>query len=199
MGRSPRITNQALLAAAREIFQRDGIGASTKDIAAHAGISEATIYKRYPTKEELIVAAMAPPPPDVAGILAPLDDDEDPRGALSTVMGAILDYFREALPVILPLIAQPEMGLERFLHHIGEPAALPITAALAERLAKAARAGDIGPVEPFAAAGLLVATAHSLALFEIMGLHGGATPRRATEAMLDALWFGLLPRNEDVP
>lgn len=193
MGRPPLVTNEALLSAAREIFTRDGLGASIKDVAARIGISETAIFKRYPTKTELIVAAMVPPVPDLAAILAPLDDTDDLRGALSQVMRGLLTHMRETLPVVLPLVSQPDIGLERLMQQSSEPAVASITEALAGRFESLRKEGHLGPVDGRAAAGLMVATAHSLVLFEIMGFHGGAIPPRGIEAMLDALWIGLCP------
>ena len=192
MGRPPLISRAALLEIAREVFVRDGLQASIRDVAVKAGISEAAIFKRFPTKAELIVAAMAPRPPDVTQLLAPLDG-VDLRLGLIAAMENILAYFREALPVMLPIIAQPDVGLDRFLNQIDGNAAATLNAALAAKLAAAANGGRISAVQPFAAAGLIVATAHSIVLFELMGLHGGATPPPVLEAMIDALWRGLDP------
>ncbi len=193
MGRPPLISREALLKAARAVFVRDGLQASIRDVAALAGISEAAIFKRFTSKTDLIVAAMAPPAPDVARILAPLDGS-DLRPGLADVMENILDYFREALPIVLPIIAQPDVGLKGFVEQIGESWPAALTAGLAARLAKGSNDKQLGAVQPFAAAGLIVATAHSIALFEIMGLHGGATPPAVLDAMVDALWKGLQPR-----
>ena len=44
----------------------------------------------------------------------------------------------------------------------------------------------------------LVAAMHSIALFEIMGEHGGVMPSAAVDAMVASFWSGLEPR-EDPP
>lgn len=61
MARIAKITNQQILDAAREIFLEQGFGASTLEIAQKAGISEASIFKRFSTKEELFFASMGIP------------------------------------------------------------------------------------------------------------------------------------------
>ncbi|MEJ3405860.1 helix-turn-helix domain-containing protein [Rathayibacter sp. YIM 133350] len=46
----------ALLAAAGEIFERDGIGAPLEDIATAAGLSRASLARHFPSREDLIAA-----------------------------------------------------------------------------------------------------------------------------------------------
>jgi AcrR family transcriptional regulator len=192
MGRPPLVSREEIVDAARGVFTAEGLGASIRDVAAVAGISEAAIFKRFRTKAALIVAALAPPTPDLEAMLAPLAGDELEAG-LSQVLENVVSYFRAALPVILPVIAQPDVGMEAFLDELGKNPATLIHDALAARLAVLINEGRLKPLQPFAAAGLIVATAHSLALFEIMGLHGGRSPPAAMLAMSDALWRGLGP------
>lgn len=44
----------ALVAAAREAFTEQGINASLEDVARRAGVGVATLYRNFPTREELI-------------------------------------------------------------------------------------------------------------------------------------------------
>jgi AcrR family transcriptional regulator len=191
MGRPPLLSREQVLAAARAVFSTEGLGASIRDVAAVAGISEAAIFKRFQTKAALIVAALAPPAPDLQSILAPLDHPAGPD--LAGVMQNVVSYFRDALPVILPVIAQPDVGMDAFLDELGANPATIINEALAARLAALINVGRLRAVQPFAAAGVIVATAHSLALFEIMGLHRGRSPPAVMVAMADVLYRGLAP------
>ena len=59
MGRPQLVSRDEIVAAARQVFVREGLGASIRDVAAVAGISEAAIFKRFSTKAALIVAASA--------------------------------------------------------------------------------------------------------------------------------------------
>jgi AcrR family transcriptional regulator len=49
----------ALLAAAREIFSEHGLDASLDEIARRAGVGNATLYRRFPTRQDLIAAVFA--------------------------------------------------------------------------------------------------------------------------------------------
>ena len=55
--RADAVRNQArILDAAREIFGTRGLNVSLDDIARHAGLGVATLYRRFPDRESLVVA-----------------------------------------------------------------------------------------------------------------------------------------------
>ena len=60
MGRPRRISDERILAAAREVFLEQGYGAPTSEVARRCDCSEGTLFKRYPTKAELFFASMGP-------------------------------------------------------------------------------------------------------------------------------------------
>jgi AcrR family transcriptional regulator len=99
MGRSPSITNEQILAAARALFLAEGFGASTADIARRAGISEGSIFKRFSTKEKLFFAAMGHPERNSwINDLKELPGKGNVRENLIMLSIKVLDFLREALP-----------------------------------------------------------------------------------------------------
>jgi AcrR family transcriptional regulator len=197
MGR-PRIIDDApLLAIAREVFVKDGAFGSTREIAQRAGVSEAALFKRFGTKAGLFLAAMAPPAVDPAEIVRRAEALDDARAGVALIADLTLAYFREALPVVLPLIQNPLIGPDAVHRHFGHGQASRLTEAIAGYLAGEERQGRLGPVQPFAAAALMVASLHSVALFELMGFHGGAVPPRGVDGLIEALWTGLAPHVPD--
>jgi AcrR family transcriptional regulator len=48
---------QRLIAAAREVFAERGLHVPMEDIARHAGVGVATLYRRFPTRAQLIAGA----------------------------------------------------------------------------------------------------------------------------------------------
>ncbi|MFX0573256.1 TetR/AcrR family transcriptional regulator [Nocardia nepalensis] len=48
----------ALVTAAREVFEERGLDAPLKEIAARAGVAIGTLYNRFPTRDDLIAAAV---------------------------------------------------------------------------------------------------------------------------------------------
>ncbi|MFF4272716.1 TetR/AcrR family transcriptional regulator [Streptomyces sp. NPDC001536] len=58
--RSDAERNRArIAAAARGVFARDGPAASMASVAREAGVGIATMFRRFPTKEELVAAVFA--------------------------------------------------------------------------------------------------------------------------------------------
>lgn len=50
---------ERVLAAARELFSERGLDVTMRDIARRAEVGPATLYRRFPTKQELVEAAFA--------------------------------------------------------------------------------------------------------------------------------------------
>ncbi|MFI7606028.1 TetR/AcrR family transcriptional regulator [Micromonospora sp. NPDC049366] len=49
---------EAILAAARSVFEREGIRAPTDAIATVAGVGNATLYRNFPTRDDLLASVM---------------------------------------------------------------------------------------------------------------------------------------------
>src|SRR5512138_22392 len=101
MGRHKVVADDQLLRHAREVFLKNGAFGSTKEIARRAGVSEATLFQRYPTKAALFLAAMVPPEVDVAGIVRAPTKRADPEGALTEIGRRMLVYFRSLIPTVM--------------------------------------------------------------------------------------------------
>ncbi|MEH2139106.1 TetR/AcrR family transcriptional regulator [Nostoc sp.] len=115
MARIPKITNQQILEAARQVFLQHGFGASTLEIAQQAGISEASIFKRFSTKEELFFAAMGiPEKPLWVNELESLCGKGNLKENLINICFKIMEFYSEVLPQIMMLRSRgnalPEPG-----------------------------------------------------------------------------------------
>ena len=53
-----RRNRERIVAAARELFARDGVEASVEEITREAGVGMGTLYRHFPTKDELIDAVL---------------------------------------------------------------------------------------------------------------------------------------------
>jgi AcrR family transcriptional regulator len=54
-----RLNRQLLLGAAKDIFSERGVDAPLDDIARRAGVGNATMYRHFPTRRDLIIAVYA--------------------------------------------------------------------------------------------------------------------------------------------
>ncbi len=92
-------TDRELLETARACFLAHGPQVSTTHIAEELGVSQAALFKRYPTKRALLIAALLPhqPPAWIAGVLR--GPDERPvRQQLRQIMDSIHAFFEDAVP-----------------------------------------------------------------------------------------------------
>lgn len=196
MGRRKLVENDKLLAVAREVFVEKGIAASTREIARRAGVSEAVIYQRHPTKAHLFFAAMVPPALNVENLLAPLANDHGVREHLEEIALGMMEYFREVVPILLPLITHPSFDFEEYAHQHPDSPFGQMHRGLMEYLEAQRQRGNIAG-ENVAAAGLtLFAALHCLAILERLGAHGGRFDEAIIRAMVRALWAGLAPHSE---
>jgi len=194
MGRHKIIGDEQLLGHAKEVFLKGGAFGSTKEIARRAGISEATLFQRYPTKAALFLAAMVPPDVDVVGIVHAPTARKDPQGALTEIGTRMLAYFRNLIPTVMHLMTHPSIRMADVTAHFQGMPEDALAAALAAYLRDAEARGKVKVRDPMAAAALLVSAIHSLALFEMMEMHGGQDMEHAVESFVKALWNGLDPK-----
>ncbi len=192
MGRHKQVSDEALLFSAREVFSEKGFGASTREVARRAGISEAVLYQRHGTKLDLFFAAMIPPPLHLRGQRT----GRRSRGVLGELEGLaaeILTYFREAMPVLVQLVTHRGFNLAELadsesrmpLHRLADA----VTDCIEGHRATGGITADSARVQ--AAALTLLSSLHSLALFERIGVHGGAFPDRAVENIVGLIVAGL--------
>lgn len=117
MARPTTISDDAILSAAREIFFERGPSAPTSEIAARAGVSEGSIFKRWKTKEGLFFACMEPVPMDEVPWIKKLPSrvgTTTVRQNLEEIGLEIIALFHVIMPAIL---MQQSLGEEqRRLH-----------------------------------------------------------------------------------
>ncbi|WP_030908132.1 TetR/AcrR family transcriptional regulator [Streptomyces sp. NRRL F-5126] len=87
-----RANEDKLLAAAAAAFARDGAGATLKQIAKDAGVGIGTLYRRFPSREQLVDATYRYETARLATRPAPLLAELPADRALRTWMSEVLDY-----------------------------------------------------------------------------------------------------------
>jgi AcrR family transcriptional regulator len=192
MGRHKTITDEAILAASREVFLTHGHTATTRQIAEAVGISEAVLYQRFGSKEELFFASLHTTAPDVEALLGPPEPTGDARDYLRAVVVRLGRHFAEVIPLALRMMTHPAFDPTRpgRTQPGGSPA---LKDGLAARLKVLAHRGQIAPAPPAVVAGLLVSLAHDWALGVAMSGDTSASRERVLRAMTDVLWAGVRP------
>jgi AcrR family transcriptional regulator len=194
MGRQKTITDDEVLRIARTVFRQQGHTATTREIAQAAGISEAILYQRFGSKQELFFAAMRPQGPDVELLLGPEEPPEDALTYMRAVVVRLGEHFAEVIPLALRVMMHPSFDPARLARaQPGGPAIL--LDGLAERLAALARRRELATPSGPVTARLLVSLAHDWALRRT---HGTPSPGvRELKAMVEVVWAGLRPRGNE--
>jgi len=191
MGRKKTISDAGLLDVARAVFIESGFGASTKEIARRAGVSEGVIYQRFATKDELFFAAMIPPPSDVTELFR--DPRLQGRELVEQLTLSLLEFSRRALPVMLPLMMHPGFRLEDLAARHPESPLFVLRREIGPFLKRESDAGRLGPVDARGASLLVWSFAQAIAFFEKLGAHGGQFDPEIIRCAIDCIWQGLAP------
>ena len=93
MGTEPRAlradaerNRRRILDAAKEVFARDGLGAGVDAIAREASVGVGTLYRRFPTKQELLVAVIEDGVTRLACEIEDLHAHDDARAAFTAAL-----------------------------------------------------------------------------------------------------------------
>jgi AcrR family transcriptional regulator len=145
-----RRNRERILDAAREVFIDAGIDAPLDEVARRAGVGIATLYRRFPTRDELIQAVVL----DVLArsvneAQAAGREETDPFQALARYMHRMIDLRISALfPILLDRVALDTDDVRRAREESAE---------LVESLISAAQSsGSLRPDAAFADVGLML-------------------------------------------
>ncbi len=193
MGRHKTISDQEVLRVARGVFRARGHTATTRAIAEAAGISEAVLYQRFGSKDELFFAAMRPGGPDIERLLGPADPPDNALAYLRAVVARLGRYFAGVIPLALHVMTHPSFDPATFAHAQPRAHAL-LQEGLARRLASLGRRRRIATPSEAVTARLLVGLAHDWALGSVLARGASARRLRELREMVDVLWAGLRAR-----
>lgn len=118
MGRPRQVSDEEILVAARACFLEHGAQVSTAHIASEIGVSQAALFKRFHTKENLLLTALTPhaEPRWLEAVVSGPDARPLPD-QLVEIGGRALAFMRELVPCMMVLSSaglSPEALLNRF-------------------------------------------------------------------------------------
>ncbi len=104
-------TRERLLDAADRIVRAQGVtAATTKRIAAEAGLAEGSLYNHFPDKARLLIHLVMERMPGIRGIFSRLEDESRPlEDRLTTALTEMIGFYAEALPILGGISADPEL------------------------------------------------------------------------------------------
>src|ERR1700740_285395 len=111
--RKPRVDAQRnrerILEVAKEAFTRSGANASLDDIAKEAGVGPGTLYRHFPTREELLEAVYRSEVEKLAAAERKFAETMPPLEALRAWMLLFVDYIATK-KIIAPALNAPAGG-----------------------------------------------------------------------------------------
>ena len=196
MARPRTISNEQILDAALAVFLERGYGATTSDIARRAGVSEGTLFKRYPSKQDLFLAAIAPSgTPDWFGTIDELVDrpSVDVRDDLHRVADELLTFFETLVPRMSVLMASPYSPRDLMCRMDRHPVAGGIRK-LTVWVDSEMRRGRLRATDPEVVARMLIGALKGYAFDEQLQVNEHLPMPRATflRGVIDALLRGVV-------
>lgn len=194
MARAHEVSTEEMLETARQCFLEHGPGVSTAVIAERLGVAQGTLFKRFGTKRELLLAALTPPEPPWVARLEAGPDDRDLRVQLEELARDVAIWFDRMVPCVAALHAS---GIPPDCLLAAEDLPRPVRAqrALAGWLSRARAQGRLGDGDPDAMAMALLGGLHLRAFLKHVGgghFEGGA-PADDARALVDVVWRGIAP------
>jgi AcrR family transcriptional regulator len=106
-------TRERILAAARQVMiQRGLVGATTKEIARAAGVSEGSLYNHFRNKEDLFLCTLRELPSGFIRLVVALParaGSDTVQSILTDVAQAALEFYDESVPMGGSIFADPDL------------------------------------------------------------------------------------------
>jgi AcrR family transcriptional regulator len=124
-----RRNREKVLSAARQVMARKGLDTQMEEIARRAGVGVGTVYRHFPTKEDLVEALAGARFERLAELARDALEKEDPWAAFEEFMRSAAKIQAEDLALSEVLTSRPEM-MQRGAEAVGM---LDLTAEIMER------------------------------------------------------------------
>lgn len=168
MARPQSITDEEILAAARAIFLNKGITGTVEEVAERCHVGVATVFRRFPTKQALFVAAM-----DVVNgsewnrFLASRAGSpaKDGRAGLIELARIMLEVARKMVPLIMMQASNPAVGW----HEHRARRVMAILNQLTEFFRGEVAARRVVDVDPRVLSRVWLGAIRHIVIFEMMG------------------------------
>ncbi len=193
MARTATITTEQILEAARAVFLEQGVNATTVEVANRAGISSASIFKRYPTKEALLFAAMSQMPYErvwTSELEAQLGHG-DPKADLLLIAQRIASYTAELVPRMMLMRSLGQQAGESSIGLPRPPRVEHDFAAMTAYFAREMAHGRITRGDPTVPALALMHATAGFSISQVLQSEAAFDASGFLEDFVSVLWCGL--------
>jgi AcrR family transcriptional regulator len=201
MARPPKITNEEILAAARQVFLEQGESGSTLEIAQKAGISEASIFKRFSTKQALFLAAIGiSETAQYVKLLSSQTQTAEIRLELTEVCTQMLGFYQEVMPRVMMMMTKTKSSLPPMV-----PPPLRDAQLFAGYLDRAIAQGQLKPCDSMTVAHAIVGAIQNYAMTQTIATKipfpipfvlpklKSIEPEIFIHNLIETLWPGIAP------
>ncbi len=186
-----------LVETALDFFSRKGFGGTTtKEIAAAAGVTEAIIFRHFPTKQDLYKAVLdhhheSGQIGDCIAQLKSCMDRNDDEGLIRAIIEQIVESYRDDLRAHRVLLFAALEGHETGLEH-NRQISFPIFELLCQYVARRQSEGALRPGNPgaiiAAAAGM---ASHYATVTQMFGFPTSTPDREIADSFVDIVMHGI--------
>jgi AcrR family transcriptional regulator len=200
MPRPPKITNEEILAAARQVFLEQGEGGSTLEIAEKAGISEASIFKRFVTKQALFLAAIGISETAQYVKLLSSQPTTEIRSEIVEICTQMLGFYQEVMPRVMMMMTKTKSSLPPMV-----PPPLKDAQLFAGYLDRAIAQGQLKPCDSMTVAHAIVGAIQNYAMTQtiaskipfplpfVLPKLKSIEPEVFIHNLIETLWVGIAP------
>lgn len=185
------VSDEKLLAVAHRVFNDEGFGVSTENIARTAEVGEYAIQERFGSKGTLFLAAMSPPAADLEDRIRSQRPDGSLEAQLQDLAISLFEFFREMAPLLFVVATDLQFDYEEAVRRDPSLPQVRLQEALSDFLREHGEVEGVGPQALDAAVLNLFALLHSLAFFEALGAFGGDCSEEIIRNQAGLLYRGL--------
>lgn len=100
-----RLNRTRILDAAAAVIAEKGLGAEVKEIADRAGVGIGTIYRNFPTKDDLVAAIVNDMLDTTRAALEDAVEGQDPAEAVAAYIRAIFAVMPRFTPIVMAMLS----------------------------------------------------------------------------------------------
>lgn len=199
MGRPKKITDEELIRGARECFLAHGPNVSTEVIAQCVGVSQAAIFKRYSTKEELLIAALVIyEKPEWFRALQKGPDDRPIQEQVGEIVRNLVEFIESKMPR-LAILHAAGIDIRKAFKDPKDAPLYKLTRILTGWFRRASKRGLIGKVDANALTFSLIGAAHFRPMFN--NIFGQSAPNRVgvkthIKSLTETILNGIAPEED---